>query len=144
MVDVGGREATTRTATAQAQVRLPEGVVALARDGEILAPKGPVFTTAIVAGTQGAKRTSDLIPFCHPIPIESIRFACRLEGALATIDCTVSCTGRTGVEMEALTGASIAALTVYDMCKAVDLGIVIESVRLVSKSGGRRDFGAQP
>lgn len=142
MVDVGDRAATRRQATARAQVRLPPGVLALVQGGEILAPKGAVFSTAIVAGTMGAKRTSDLIPFCHPLPIEKIRFECGIEGDLATIDCTVACTSATGVEMEALTGASIAALTVYDMCKALDLGIVVESVRLIAKSGGRRDFGA--
>lgn len=141
MVDVGGRPSTVRTAVAQARVRLPPGVFALVDAGEILAPKGPVFATAIVAGTQGAKRTSDLIPFCHPLAIDAIRFRCALEAPFAVVECTVSCTGRTGVEMEAMTGASVAALVVYDMCKAVDLGIVVESVRLVSKSGGRRDFG---
>lgn len=141
MVDVGERVATRRTATARADIHLPASVLALAREGEILAPKGPVFATAIVAGTQGAKRTADLIPFCHPLPVDSIRFACRLEEQVAVVECTVSCNARTGVEMEALTGASIAALTVYDMCKAIDLGIVIESIKLLSKSGGRRNFG---
>ncbi|MCB9496046.1 MAG: cyclic pyranopterin monophosphate synthase MoaC [Fibrobacteria bacterium] len=143
MVDVGGRTPTRREATARADVRLTESILALARDGEIFAPKGPVFSTAVIAGTQAAKRTSDLIPFCHPLPVEKIRFSCRLEGGAAVIECTVACTARTGVEMEALTGATLAALTVYDMCKAVDLGLAIESVRLLSKSGGRRNFGIQ-
>lgn len=141
MVDVGGRTETRREATARAFVRLTPAVLALSRDGEIFAPKGPVFATAIVAGTQAVKRTADLIPFCHPLPIEKIRFACSLQGEHAVVECTVACTARTGVEMEALTGASLAALTIYDMCKAIDLGLTIESVALVSKTGGRRDFG---
>lgn len=143
MVDVGEREQTRREATAQAEIQLPQAVVALSRDGEIFASKGPVFATAIVAGTQAVKRTADLIPFCHPLLLDSIRIACTLEGSLARIECTVACTGRTGVEMEAMTGASVAALTVYDMCKALDLGIEIREVKLVAKSGGRRDFGVQ-
>jgi cyclic pyranopterin phosphate synthase len=142
MVDVGGREATRREATARALVRLTPAILACVRDGEILAPKGPVFATAIVAGTQAVKRTSDLIPFCHPLPVEKIRFDCRLEQDAAIVECTVACTARTGVEMEALTGASLAALTIYDMCKALDLGMVIERVELLAKSGGRRNFGA--
>lgn len=141
MVDVGGREATRREATARASVRLTPAILACVRDGEILAPKGAVFATAIVAGTQAAKRTSDLIPFCHPLPLEKIRFDCRLEQETAVVECTVACTARTGVEMEALTGASLAALTIYDMCKALDLGMTIERVELVAKSGGRRNFG---
>lgn len=143
MVDVGEREQTRREATAQAEIQLPQAVVALSRDGEIFASKGPVFATAIVAGTQAVKRTADLIPFCHPLLLDSIRIACTLEGSLARIECTVACTGRTGVEMEALTGASVAALTVYDMCKALDLGIEIRSVKLTAKSGGRRNFGGK-
>lgn len=141
MVDVGGRDATCREATAQAEVVLPQAVVGLSRDGEIFASKGPVFATAIVAGTQAVKRTADLIPFCHPLLLDSIRIRCLLEGSLARVECTVACSGRTGVEMEALTGASVAALTIYDMCKALDLGIEIRSVMLVAKSGGRRNFG---
>ena len=142
MVDVGGRAETRREATAQAVVVLPPEVRALARDGEIFAPKGPVFATAIVAGTLAAKRTSDLIPFCHPLAIQKIRFDCRLEADKAYLSCTVACTGPTGVEMEALTGASVAALTVYDMCKALSLGMVIEQVRLLEKTGGKRNFSA--
>lgn len=144
MVDVGNREATRREATARALVRLTPAVLDLVRAGEIFAPKGPVFATAIVAGTQAVKRTADLIPFCHPLPVEKIRFACTVAGDHAVVECTVACTARTGVEMEALTGASLAALTIYDMCKAVDLGLSIEKVELVSKTGGRRNFGATP
>jgi len=143
MVDVGDRTATRREATAQALVILPPEVLALARNGEIFAPKGPVFATAIVAGTQAAKRTSDLIPFCHPLPLEKIRFQCILDDGNAVIACTVACTARTGVEMEALTGASVAALTVYDMCKALSLGMEIREVKLLEKTGGRRNHSAR-
>lgn len=144
MVDVGGRDSTRREATARAEIVLPASVVELARGGEIFAAKGPVFATAVVAGTQAVKRTADLIPFCHPLLLDAIRFSCSLEGRVATVTCTVACSGRTGVEMEALTGASVAALTIYDMCKALDLGIEIRSVALVAKSGGRRNFGEAP
>jgi len=140
MVDVGGRPETRREATAQATVALPPDVLALAKDGEIFAPKGPVFATAIVAGTLAVKRTSDLIPFCHPLPVEKIRFQCELVGGTAVILCTVACTARTGVEMEALTGASVAALTVYDMCKALSLGMEIREIKLLEKTGGRRNY----
>jgi len=140
MVDVGDRPETRREATARATVVLPPEVRALAKDGEIFAPKGPVFATAIVAGTQAVKRTSDLIPFCHPLPVEKIRFRCELADDIAVIFCTVACTARTGVEMEALTGASVAALTVYDMCKALSLGMEIREIKLLEKTGGRRNF----
>jgi cyclic pyranopterin phosphate synthase len=142
MVDVGGRTETRREASARATVILPPEVLALAKDGEIFAPKGPVFATAIVAGTQATKRTADLIPFCHPLPVEKIRFHCTLENGNAVITCTVACTARTGVEMEALTGASVAALTVYDMCKALSLGMEIREIKLLEKTGGRRNYSA--
>lgn len=142
MVDVGGREETRREATAQAIVILPPEVQALAKDGEIFAPKGPVFATAIVAGTLAVKRTSDLVPFCHPLPVEKIRIRCDLVDGNAEIFCTVACTARTGVEMEALTGASVAALTVYDMCKALSLGMEIREIKLLAKTGGRRNYTA--
>lgn len=142
MVDVGEKPVTARSATARSVVLLPESAAALFRDGELRTKKGPVFATAIVAGTMAAKRTSELIPFCHPIPIEN----CAIEVAFepprsVTIECSVSCHHRTGVEMEALTGASVAALTVYDMCKALSHEIVIEQTRLVSKRGGKSDVG---
>lgn len=140
MVDVGDRPETRREATARAIVRLPAEILGISRDGEIFAAKGPVFATAIVAGTQAAKRTSDLIPFCHPLAIEKIKIGIRLEGTDAVVDCTVACTSRTGVEMEALTGASVAALTIYDMCKALSLGMEIREVKLLEKTGGRRNY----
>lgn len=143
MVDVSGKTVTRRTAQARARVRLPPVVRAAFAGGEIHTPKGPVFQTAIIAGTMGAKRTSELIPFCHPIGLDS----CRIEIALdqsgdVVIDCTTRVEHRTGVEMEALTGASIAALTVYDMCKALSHDIVIAEISLISKTGGKSDFSA--
>ena len=141
MVDVGEKQVTARSATARSCVLLPAAAAALFRDGELRTKKGPVFQTAIIAGTMAAKRTSELIPFCHPIPIESCTITVSLEEARrVVIDCTVACHHRTGVEMEALTGASVAALTVYDMCKSLSHDIVIEKTHLVSKRGGKSDI----
>jgi len=140
MVDVSGKTATQRTATAESQVRFPPAVAASLRDGGLKSPKGPVFDTAIVAGVMGAKRTHELIPFCHPLGLENCRIAIDLVGDNAIIRCTVSVHHKTGVEMEALTGASIAALTVYDMCKALSHDIVIGDTRLISKHGGKNDY----
>jgi cyclic pyranopterin monophosphate synthase len=135
MVDIGGKAATQRTATAEAQVRFPPAVAAVLRS-----PKGPVFDTAIVAGVMGAKRTHELIPFCHPLGLENCRISIDLNGDTAVIQCTVSVHHKTGVEMEALTGASIAALTIYDMCKALSHDIVIGEVRLLAKDGGKLSY----
>jgi cyclic pyranopterin monophosphate synthase len=143
MVDVSDKTATKRTATAEARVTFPAAVAAALRDNGLRSAKGPVFDTAIVAGVMGAKRTHELIPFCHPLGLENCRVAIDLEGDTAVIRCTVSVHHKTGVEMEALTGASIAALTVYDMCKALSHGIVISDVRLLAKDGGKRSFAAQ-
>jgi len=141
MVDVGDKAVTTRTAAARAIVEFPAEVAV--RSGETLrTKKGPVFDTAIIAGVMAAKRTHDLIPFCHPLPLEDCKIAIDWRGDhQIVIDCTVRATHKTGVEMEALTGATIAALTVYDMCKALTHGIVIREVSLLSKTGGKRDFG---
>jgi cyclic pyranopterin phosphate synthase len=144
MVDVSGKVATQRSATAEARVQFPAAVAAALRDNGLRSPKGPVFDTAIVAGVLGAKRTHELIPFCHPLGIESCRIAIDLEGDAAVIRCSVSVHHKTGVEMEALTGASIAALTVYDMCKGLSHDIVIGGVRLLSKDGGKSAYGAVP
>lgn len=142
MVDVADKAVTHRTAKAQAIVRLPPEVCAALKGGEIHAPKGPVFQTAIIAGTQAVKRTADLIPLCHPLPIESCKFEIALDArGRAVITCEVSVHHRTGVEMEALTGASVAALTIYDMCKALSHKMVIGDVKLLSKTGGRRNVG---
>lgn len=140
MVDVGGKSVTRREAAAQAIVRLPSEVLAQFKDGDILGKKGPVFQTAVIAGIMAAKKTSELIPLCHPLPLDDCRIAIRLEGAEARIECRVVCHHKTGVEMEALTGASIAALTLYDMCKALSHHIVIGEIRLIEKSGGKSDF----
>jgi cyclic pyranopterin phosphate synthase len=142
MVDVGDKAVTTRTATARAVVVFPPDVVV--RSGEALrTKKGPVFDTAIVAGVMAAKRTHELIPFCHPIPLEDCKISVEWgEGNEVVIECSVRATHKTGVEMEALTGATTAALTVYDMCKALTHGIVIREVTLLEKSGGKRDYVA--
>jgi cyclic pyranopterin monophosphate synthase len=140
MVDVSGKAATKRTATAEARVHFPADVAKALRASGLRSPKGPVFDTAIVAGVMGAKRTHELIPFCHPLGIENCKIAIDLDGDSAIINCTVSVHHKTGVEMEALTGATIAALTVYDMCKALSHGIVIGDVRLLSKDGGKRSY----
>lgn len=140
MVDVGAKLPTARTARARAVVHAPPAVRALLRGGELRSPKGPVFQTAIIAGTQAVKRTADLIPFCHPLPIESCRFDIRLDSrGRIVIACSVSVHHKTGVEMEALTGVTAAALTVYDMCKAVSHDLVIREIRLLEKTGGRSD-----
>ena len=141
MVDVGAKAATRRQAVAEARVKLPAAVArALAASGH-RTKKGPVFDTAIIAGVQAVKRTHDLIPFCHPLPIES----CTIDidsrrGGLVVIRCSVGVFHKTGVEMEALTGATVAALTIYDMCKALSHDIEIRDVRLLEKHGGRREF----
>lgn len=135
---------TKRTAHAVAVVSLPAELVALLHDGEIATKKGPIFQTAILAGVMGAKRTSDLIPLCHPLALEDCQIEIRPDAARAeiAIHCRVVTHGKTGVEMEALTGASVAALTIYDMAKAVTHGIVIKEIRLLEKTGGKRDFRA--
>ena len=143
MVDIGEKTATKRTASAQAQVRFPAAVAAALRESGMRSPKGPIFDTAIVAGVMAAKRTHELIPFCHPLGIENCRIAIELEGDSAVIRCTVSVHHKTGVEMEALTGASVAALTVYDMCKALSHDIVIADLRLIAKHGGKSSYAAE-
>jgi cyclic pyranopterin phosphate synthase len=144
MVDVGGKAVTARTACARASVCFPKDVLSeQASATELRTKKGPVFDTAIIAGVMAAKRTHDLIPFCHPIPMEDCRITIDWDTPdRLVIECTVRATHKTGVEMEALTGAAVAALTVYDMCKALSHGIRIADVRLVSKTGGKRDFAA--
>jgi cyclic pyranopterin phosphate synthase len=143
MVDVSGKAVTLRTATARARVRLPAAVRARIVDGDIATAKGPVFQTAIVAGTMAAKRTHELIPFCHPLGLTGCRIGIGVDAdGDVVIDCQARVEHRTGVEMEALTGATVAALTVYDMCKALSHDIVIADVRLLTKTGGKSDFTA--
>jgi cyclic pyranopterin phosphate synthase len=145
MVNVGAKAVTLRTAHAVALVSLPEALSALLRDGEIATKKGPVFQTAILAGVMGAKRASDLIPLCHPLSLDDcqIEIVPDVEHREVAIHCRVQTHAKTGVEMEALTGATVAALTLYDMGKAVSHGIVIRDVHLVSKTGGKRDYSAE-
>jgi cyclic pyranopterin phosphate synthase len=143
MVDVGAKPVTHRTAQARARVTFPHDVAKALHAAGYVTPKGAVLTVAQIAGVMGAKATPQLIPLCHPLSIDRCDIAIHMEGDDALIDCTVSCRGSTGVEMEALTGASIAALTIYDMCKAMSHDIVIGDIRLVKKTGGKHDFGTQ-
>ena len=137
MVDVGGKAVTRRTAHARAVVRFPpEAARKFIADGYATA-KGPVFATAIVAGVMGTKRTHELIPFCHPLALEDCSITIDMVGDEALVDCRVSLHARTGAEMEALTGGMVAALTVYDMCKALSKGLVIREARLIEKTGGK-------
>ena len=145
MVDVGDKAITTRLAHAQSKVVLSEEILkALGHDenaNEIYTKKGPVFQTAIIAATMAVKKTSELIPFCHPLPIENCKINIYFnEAREVVINCTVRTTGKTGVEMEALTGATVAALTIYDMCKALSHNILILKTQLMEKTGGKTDF----
>jgi cyclic pyranopterin monophosphate synthase len=141
MVDVGAKEVTHRVAVAEARIRLPRAVARALRDSGHRTKKGPVFDTAILAGVMAAKRTHELIPFCHPLALENCQLKIEQRGAAEiVVRCEVAVHHRTGVEMEALTGAAVAALTIYDMCKALSHDIEIASLRLQSKSGGRRRF----
>ncbi len=143
MVDVSGKPTTARSAHARARIWLPEEIRRGLAGGELQSPKGPVFQTAIVAGTMAAKRTHELIPFCHPLGLDACRITIAMEeSGHAVIDCVTRIEHRTGVEMEALTGAAVAALTIYDMCKAVSHGMVISEVRLIAKTGGKGDVAA--
>ncbi len=136
MVDVGPKGVTQRRAVAEARVVMLPATLALIRGGT--AKKGDVLGVARLAGIMAAKRTADLIPLCHPLALDSVAVALEPEGEdTVRIQATVACTGRTGVEMEALTAASVAALTVYDMCKAVDRGMRVEGLRLLEKQGGK-------
>lgn len=141
MVDVSAKAVTHRTATAEARVQFPVHVATALRAQGFNTAKGPVFQTAIIAGVMAAKRTHELIPFCHPLGIENCKVNIDMEGNTAVVRCTVSVHHKTGVEMEALTGANVAALTIYDMCKALSHEIVIEQIRLLQKAGGKRDIG---
>jgi len=136
MVDVSAKPVTQRVATAEALVRMQAATLAAITSGEM--PKGDVFAVARIAGIQAAKRTDELIPLCHGLPLDAVEIDIAADGADAIrITATCRVAARTGVEMEALTAASVSALTIYDMCKAIDRGIEIASVRLLSKSGGR-------
>lgn len=141
MVDIGSKSESRRSAVAESRVKLTKELVKLFKGDDISTKKGPVFTTAIIAGVMGAKKTHELIPMCHPIALENCSISIKLNKSNeAIIRCNAEITAKTGVEMEALTGATIAALTIYDMCKSVSKGLVISESKLISKTGGKSDF----
>lgn len=142
MVDVGDKPVTRRVAVAEGLVAMPEGLVERLMAGDL--PKGDAAALARVAGIMGAKKTPELIPLCHPIPIESVNISFEPNGHGVEIVATVSSTGRTGVEMEAMTAVAVAALTIYDMVKGVERGVTIEHVRLRKKEGGRSGTWERP
>ena len=137
MVDVGAKPETIRVAHVTGSIRMQPQTLELIRAGDT--KKGDVLGIARIAGIQGAKRTADLIPLCHPLALTRVAIEFEIDAAHSVVHCqaTAECCGRTGVEMEALTAASVALLTIYDMCKAVDRGMVIENIRLLEKSGGK-------
>lgn len=137
MVDVSRKDVTRREARAQALMRFPADVAQRFMESGFRTKKGSVFDVAIVAGTMAVKKTSEMIPFCHPLSIEKCDFTIEMVDEVAIVTCEVGIEGKTGVEMEALHGASVAALTIYDMCKALSHEIVIESLKLLHKSGGK-------
>ena len=142
MVDVSAKADTLRTAIAQSQVELTAAIVAAITDDNL--PKGDLYATARIAGIQAAKKCSDLIPLCHPLPLSKITVDIELQGNSLLITALCKTTGKTGVEMEALIAASVAALTVYDMCKGLDKGMIIRETKLLEKSGGKSgDWSAQ-
>lgn len=144
MVDVSNKDRTRRVAIAQSLIEVGPEVMSLLVDGDIQSKKGPVFHTAIIAGTMAAKKTSDLIPFCHPIPLEDCKIVISpKDNNTLSITCTCVTTSRTGIEMEALAGASGAALTLYDMCKAVSKDMRILETKLLKKTGGKSDYSAK-
>ncbi len=140
MVDVSEKAVTRRTAKAQAIVSPGSEIISLIRNDELMTRKGPVFQTAIIAGVMGAKKTSELIPLCHPLGLENCQVNIEVRGEDIVITATATLVAKTGVEMEALTAASVAALTIYDMCKALSHDITIREIRLLEKTGGKKDF----
>ncbi|GAB2537486.1 cyclic pyranopterin monophosphate synthase MoaC [Rufibacter soli] len=144
MVDVSGKEATTRTAVAEATVVFPEDVFKTLLTQDFLTKKGSVLQTAIIAGVMAAKKTADIIPLCHPLALTSCKVTIEPAGESSLqVVCQVRCEGKTGVEMEALTGASAAALCIYDMCKALNHDLKITNIHLREKTGGKSDFHAK-
>jgi cyclic pyranopterin monophosphate synthase len=140
MVDVSGKKPTRRIAKAQATVFLGKEILSKMNGDELITKKGPVFQTAIIAGVMAAKKTHELIPFCHPLNLEDCQIHISVKKQRAIIQTETTITSKTGVEMEALTAATVAALTIYDMCKALSHDIVIEEVQLMEKRGGKKDF----
>ena len=140
MVDVSEKETTKRTAIASGKVFFPKEVFDTLAEQEFLGAKGSIIQTAIIAGIQGTKRTSELIPLCHQLKLSKVQIDILPKESFLEIHCKVSCTERTGVEMEALTGVSVSALTIYDMCKALSHDIRIGEIRLEHKTGGKHEF----
>ncbi|WP_436491675.1 cyclic pyranopterin monophosphate synthase MoaC [Chitinophaga sp. ARDCPP14] len=140
MVDISGKLDTYRIAVAESRVYLPQVIRDQFQGQDIQTRKGGVFQTAIIAGIMAAKKTPELIPLCHTLLLDGCDVQIHLEGEEAIIRCTVKTNGKTGVEMEALTGASVAALTIYDMCKALTQDMVIRETKLISKTGGKHDY----
>ena len=141
MVNVSDKKITKRTAIAKATMFLGSEIIGHFNNDELLTKKGPVFQTAIIAGIQGVKKTSDLIPMCHPLLINGVDIDINIiDKENIDVFCKVTITGKTGVEMEALTGASITCLTIYDMCKAISQEMVIKEVKLLEKTGGKSDI----
>jgi cyclic pyranopterin monophosphate synthase len=144
MVDISSKHATAREACAESCVIFPANVAKQIKDANGISGKGPIIETAVIAGTMAVKKTAELIPFCHPLPIEGVRFELAwLPKHQLNIRCSVKTFHRTGVEMEALTGASVAALTVYDMCKALSHELIIGPTQLIKKRGGKNDVDKQ-
>lgn len=143
IVDVGSKPETARKAVASGRIAMSEMALAAIRDGD--APKGDVLAAARIAGIMAAKKTADLIPLCHPLPLESVTVEFAFEQSALSVTASAALTGKTGVEMEAMTAACVALLTIYDMAKALDKGMVIEQVRLIAKDGGKSGpWRAQP
>jgi cyclic pyranopterin phosphate synthase len=141
MVNVGDKDITKRKAHAKAKMFLGKEIISHFEDKDITTKKGPVFQTAIIAGIQAVKKTSDLIPMCHPLIINGIDIDIKIiDQENINIHCVVEINGKTGVEMEALTGVSITALTIYDMCKAISQKMVIHEIKLIEKIGGKSDY----
>lgn len=141
MVDVASKSVTERIAIARAIVSVENEILELLENNEIQTKKGPIFQTAILAGIMATKKTSDLIPLCHPLMISKANVDIEVNNkGKIVIDCLVKVSGKTGVEMEALTGATVAALTIYDMCKGFSHNIIVEEVKLMKKTGGKSDF----
>jgi len=140
MVDISGKKISQRKAVARSIVVLPDEVAEKLIDNDIKTKKGSVFQTAIIAGIMAAKKTGELIPLCHPLGLDNCEIEIQIHKQELVIECTATITAKTGVEMEALMGATIAALTVYDMCKALSHDIVIKEIKLMEKTGGKNDF----
>lgn len=141
MVNVSGKQITQRTAIAKAKMFLGKEVISHFANNELVTKKGPVFQTSIIAGIQAVKKTSELIPMCHPLLINGVDIDIQiLDDEYAEVTCKVSIEGKTGVEMEALTGASVTCLTIYDMCKSIGQKMVIQEIKLMEKTGGKSDI----